>query len=192
MADADHTINPAINSGSRTLPKGVIVRKRISGNYYYYQTSSAKGRKRREYPLGRNKAAALLAWRAISSEKEYQKPVVCLRKWVGEELLVKIKTGAKRRSIHFDISIEEINKLVDKSKGKCSLTGIPFDLSKDPKYRLRLWAPSIDRIDSSKGYTADNIRLVVASVNIALSDFGEDVLIRIAKGIAKVKYGKHI
>lgn len=189
MANADHTTNTIINDGK--LPKGVLLRKRASGNYYYYQTRSKYGSRRKEYPLGTNKESALLAASFLSYDL-YRKPIFNLHEFVNNELLTRVKKGAKKRNIPFDISVDEIKNILDKSGGKCSLTGITFDLVKDDRYRIRLWAPSIDRIDSSKGYTADNIRLVVASVNIALNDFGEEVLERIVKGIAQVKYGKYI
>jgi hypothetical protein len=43
------------------------------------------------------------------------------------------------------------------------------------------FAPSIDRINPSIGYTKDNIRLVCASVNFALNEFGEDIFRKICK-----------
>ena len=39
----------------------------------------------------------------------------------------------------------------------------------------RPFAPSLDRIDSSGGYTRDNTRLVCQAVNFALNAFGEDI-----------------
>ena len=39
---------------------------------------------------------------------------------------------------------------------------------------------SLDRIDSSKGYTVENCRLVCTAVNLAMNEWGEDVLERIA------------
>lgn len=42
-------------------------------------------------------------------------------------------------------------------------------------------APSIDRIDSSLGYTRQNCRIVCAAVNYAMNVWGEDVLWRLFK-----------
>jgi hypothetical protein len=37
------------------------------------------------------------------------------------------------------------------------------------------FSPSIDRIDSNKGYTKDNCRLVCTIVNFGLHRFGEQI-----------------
>jgi len=50
-----------------------------------------------------------------------------------------------------------------------------FDTNKKGKRFYTPYGPSIDRIDSNKGYTKDNVRLVLVSVNIALNNFGEGV-----------------
>lgn len=61
--------------------------------------------------------------------------------------------------------------------GACELTGYPLDLVLDPvKHRRKFNGPSIDRIDSTKGYTYDNIRVVLNIVNYAMNVYGEDVL----------------
>ncbi len=54
--------------------------------------------------------------------------------------------------------------------GACEVSGIPFDLRVGHR-RLSPWAPSIDRIDSSKGYTPENVQVVVSMLNLAKSDF---------------------
>lgn len=49
----------------------------------------------------------------------------------------------------------------------CAVTGIMFDLSLSRRGAVNPLAPSLDRIDSSKGYTDKNTRLVVYFVNVA-------------------------
>lgn len=173
------------------LPPGIIVRRRAAGNYYYYQTSSV-GEKRREYPLGKVRSVAISKWRAIASEMPPATRSVGLRPWVAIGLCRTFKANAKKRGIEFCLTLEDVNALIEKSGGRCAVTGIKFDLFKDHGIRVRPWAPSIDRIDCKMGYTAGNVRLVANSVNIALSDFGEEVLLRIAKGLVKMRYGKVI
>lgn len=74
-------------------------------------------------------------------------------------------------------------------QGKCALTGIPFNLESPEGATLRPWAPSLDRIDSSKGYTAKNCRLVCVAVNFALNQWGEAVFRKIATAIASQNQG---
>lgn len=62
------------------------------------------------------------------------------------------------------------------------VSGIPFEFENSKgDGRRRPWIPSIDRIDSSKGYTKGNCRIVCCAVNIAMNNYGEDVLARISE-----------
>lgn len=88
--------------------------------------------------------------------------------------------GAKKRAgikkIPYDISIEFIAELWSKQDGKCALTRIDFSVPQERNDRKASpFSPSIDRIDCSKGYTKDNVRLVCIAVNYALNEFGEEV-----------------
>jgi hypothetical protein len=55
---------------------------------------------------------------------------------------------------------------------KCQISGIPFDFSKAIEGRRRPFYPSLDRKDSSKGYSFKNCRLVCSIVNIAMNEWG--------------------
>jgi hypothetical protein len=68
--------------------------------------------------------------------------------------------------------------------GHCEMSGIAFDLSRpEGKRGILALAPSIDRIDSTKGYTRNNCRFVLFCVN-ALKNVGtDDDVFRIALGI---------
>ena len=71
--------------------------------------------------------------------------------------------------------------------GRCEVTGLPFDLKPSlHKHRSNPWAPSLDRRDSSKGYTPDNVQVVVAAYNYAKSEWSEAVLLRLARAIVDV------
>ena len=80
---------------------------------------------------------------------------------------------------------------------RCALTGKEFDFDKTKKNK-NLAYPSIDRIDSNKGYVLSNMWIVCTAVNLGKSQFGlidflnffsfkthitEQVLSDIAKGI---------
>lgn len=62
--------------------------------------------------------------------------------------------------------------------GVCEMTGIPFDMNAAGKRRWN--SPSIDRIDSRKGYVYGNVRFILWSVNASLSNWGEAVFELIA------------
>ena len=83
---------------------------------------------------------------------------------------------AKDNGYEFNLSPEFLQELFDKTDGVCQQTGIPFDMALGTKKNRNPLRPSVDRIDSSKGYTQDNVRLVLTIVNIAKSDFPDDVV----------------
>lgn len=71
--------------------------------------------------------------------------------------------AAKSRNLIVTITKQDIRKLLLKSNNKCAITGIEFiyDIPRGP------FKPSIDRIDSTKGYTLDNIQIVCWIYNSA-------------------------
>lgn len=73
--------------------------------------------------------------------------------------------------------------LVERANGRCEVTGIKFSSERVGGLRVAAWSPSIDRIDGAKGYSVDNCRLVCVSVNMALNEFGVEVLLRIANAL---------
>ena len=78
------------------------------------------------------------------------------------------------------LTMQEFEALVARAGGRCEVSGIRFSMERAKHHRKAMWSPSIDRIDNSRGYEADNCRLVCVAVNLALNEFGEDVLTRIA------------
>ena len=74
-----------------------------------------------------------------------------------------IKRGAKSRKIKFNLTIKQIWNLFLKQNRTCSLSGM--DLKFSFKNRGNDRTVSLDRIDSSKGYTLDNVQWVHKKVN---------------------------
>lgn len=66
------------------------------------------------------------------------------------------------------------------SKG-CELTGIPFELDVDGS--ISLYSPSIDRIDPTKGYTKDNCRLILNSLNCFKGTGTDEHIFQIAEAL---------
>jgi len=90
----------------------------------------------------------------------------------------------------FTLSQDDIAAMASRAAGKCELTGIPFDLSPRESSR-NPFAPSLDRIDCKRGYEQGNVRLVLAAVNYALSDWGEGVFSRIAFAYVERQLARH-
>ncbi len=81
------------------------------------------------------------------------------------------KRGAEARGIKWDLTESDIARVLARANGKCEVTQHPFVIT--GKVRREPWAPSLDRINSARGYTIDNVRLVCVIVNYALNEFGD-------------------
>jgi hypothetical protein len=120
-------------------------------------------------------------------EKSYylsRVPVQNLRKLLDQRL-IDLKTRTKKKRIKYptilDFDIEYLLELWDKQSGKCALSGL------DMTYILYNGHTnnnvSIDRINSLKGYTKDNIQLVCCIVNKMKLDMNTNDLIFYCKQI---------
>ena len=94
-------------------------------------------------------------------------------------LIQSARARAGKKGVPFDPALRSFVAAAI-AGGLCSVTGIPFvlDSTGDSAVKHPL-APSIDRIDSSKGYTADNVRVVCWAVNAACSTWGLDATLAI-------------
>jgi hypothetical protein len=74
-------------------------------------------------------------------------------------LIAKAKFRCKTVGLEYSLSKEWATAMWD---GKCSVTGLPFSRGNG---RTHILSPSLDRIDSSKGYTPENCRFVCWGIN---------------------------
>lgn len=98
---------------------------------------------------------------------------------------------AKGRSVKsglaFDISLDDLAAMFIGQAGICALTEIPFQYSPSGDFHKAPFAPSLDRIDNSKGYIRGNIRLVCVAMNFALGEWGEDTFRRMARAYLRTR-----
>lgn len=94
----------------------------------------------------------------------------------GAAIVAQVKKRSKLKGLAFDLDphVLDIQRRID--AGYCELTGYPFDLTPAGVGSRRFNSPSLDRIDCKRGYTYDNVRVVLTLVNVALNEWGEDVL----------------
>jgi hypothetical protein len=89
--------------------------------------------------------------------------------------------------IEFALQIEDIWNLFLSQGKKCALTGLPISFANDrtrsQKYSGVSCTASIDRIDSKKGYTKDNIQLVHKDINIMKNQYNQDYFVEMCKAV---------
>lgn len=107
------------------------------------------------------------------------------RRTKPESRTSQIVAGARNRAVKLnipcDISYDDVYGAV--ANGRCQKTGIAFDLAPHPDHRVHPLAPSIDRISPKKGYVKGNIQVVVWAYNSARNQWGDDVLLTLARAI---------
>ena len=99
--------------------------------------------------------------------------------WRLKKLMSMAKNRAKTKRIPFDLDIKHLMKLWD---GKCSISGVDLYL-KAGSGRVHRRAPSIDRIVPEFGYVKGNVRIVTYQVNVAISEFGEEGLMKLVSEV---------
>ena len=86
-------------------------------------------------------------------------------KWRG------IKRNARLRDLEFDITLEWAWELFVAQGGRCALTGVAIHFAGEDEERS---TASLDRIDSNRGYTCDNVQWVHTTVNLIKRDLPEE------------------
>lgn len=79
-------------------------------------------------------------------------------------------SNAEKRKLDVTVTQEELNELYIKQNGKCAITGQVLTCNKS------LCDISIDRIDSNKHYTKNNVQLVLDSANQRKADLSNKEL----------------
>jgi hypothetical protein len=98
-----------------------------------------------------------------------------------EKSVRRARLRAKKMGVEFDIEPKWAVDLAERQKFTCVLTGIHFYSEIEHSGRVHPFAPSLDRIDCSRGYTKDNVRIVIFSMNIMLLDWGTQIFEYVVK-----------
>lgn len=83
------------------------------------------------------------------------------------------KSRARKKGFDFELTPEILHVMIHVQNFKCSATGVPFDLTASDVYHKNPLAPSLDRKDSDKGYTLDNVQLVCAWYNMMKNEWSD-------------------
>lgn len=108
-------------------------------------------------------------------------------KWYSRSLeqrlryIIQLGVGrAKKKRIEWNLSLEFLVALWEKQDKKCVYSGVPLSYEDNHPHTV-----SLDRIDSSKGYTEDNVQFVCTIVNYVKQRFNEDVFLSFCKSVTQ-------
>jgi hypothetical protein len=79
------------------------------------------------------------------------------------------KKRAREKQIEWNIELPFLLQLWEKQQSKCAYSGVPFTYEDNHPHTV-----SLDRIDSQKGYTEDNVQFVCTIVNYIKQRFTEE------------------
>lgn len=124
---------------------------------------------------------------ANSEWDSYVERLVGNKSWLDDALAkCRHRSALKGRACMIDR--EFIADRLRLTRGRCELTGLRFSTDK-ADVANRPFAHSIDRIDSTLGYTRSNVRIVCAGINVAMMHWGEALFGKLAVGYVLHQYG---
>lgn len=95
----------------------------------------------------------------------------------------KLQRDARTRNIEFNILIEDLWEKYEKQQQRCALSGVYIKWGEDA---------SVDRIDSNKDYTKDNIQIVHKTINMMKRDLDQDEFIRKCCNVSSAYYNSFL
>lgn len=100
---------------------------------------------------------------------------------ISSNFWASLRKNARTRGIEFLITEDDIVNQYDKQNKKCALTGLEVVFGKNNKTHPQ--TASVDRIDSTKPYTKDNIQIVHKDINMSKWNLSQDRFIELAKAV---------
>lgn len=88
-----------------------------------------------------------------------------------------IRGEAKRKGVSCDLTLAWFESRL--KIGLCEMSGLPFDLERSGRRTAAPNTPSVDRRVAGGNYTEANCRMILFSINRALSDCGEEYMLNV-------------
>ena len=104
----------------------------------------------------------------------------------AQVLFASARTAATKRNLLIDITRDWVKEKL--CVGVCEVTGLPFVFESRNTGRWgagsqQPFAPSLDRTDPTKGYTKDNVKVVVWIYNRAKQDSSHEEVLMLARAL---------
>lgn len=151
-------------------------KKMSEGDVKYVSQMDEAQRRYRESEKGKAATAARMQrYVETGQDKKWRQERRLKPESRTSQMLSSARTRALKANIIFEIGFDDVYPAV--TAGFCCVSGVAFDLSAHPEHRTHPFSPSIDRIDSSKGYVIGNIRVVCWWVNRACGEWGLEAIL---------------
>lgn len=95
----------------------------------------------------------------------------------------RVQADAASRNLLFDIKIEDAWKMFLDQNRKCKLSGLDINFARNYT-NTKIQTASFDRIDSSKGYTLDNVQWLHKDINKIKFNLNQEYFIKLCKLVA--------
>jgi len=100
------------------------------------------------------------------------------------------KSRSKYKNLEFAITLQDLLSQWDSQNGQCALSGINLLIPKNTGESLKdPFMASLDRIDSNRGYTPDNIQWLCLVGQFAKNSFTESTVVRFCEGVSSLQKG---
>lgn len=142
---------------------------------FHRNSYAADGRTNTCKPCGNKRSNAYIKANRSKINKQFEKAAPR-----ATRMLKAAKIRSAREGVQFSLTKDWFLAAL---KNGCEVTGYEFDLSLPGDRKRMPFSPSIDRKDAGGDYSEENCRLVALSYNLGRSDFGDDAMVRLARGI---------
>lgn len=153
------------------------------GNSWLVRVKYQNRRKTKSFPI----LEQAERWAELMSEEIKAKPVPYIEFAITARELKRLYSKSVERAkvsgqLH-TLTYSDFMEAWVRAAGHCSVSGIPFSSTPREGCTRRPFFPSLDRIDNALGYVPGNVRFVCIIANIARADFGDALLLELARAI---------
>ncbi len=155
-----------------------ITRKALISNIQTCKSKQCRTNLRYQKLNNLNKNYSIIPW----SQKELKNITIANTKWE------RTKRDASARSIYFDITKKEAEEKFKEQQGLCKLSGIRLEINTQNITNI---TASLDRIDSTKNYTIDNIQWIHKFINKMKTNYDQNLFIDLCCKVSQFQNNKN-